>query len=737
MEQLAEASGVSARAISDVERGYSRAPQARTLAALADGLGLSEDDGAALLAAARQARSPGTGGRPRSGELPRGVSDFIGRGAELAMAREVAHRVGHGQAPVLVVHGQAGLGKTAFAVRVADDLRDDFPDGRFHLDLRGVDPAPLRVGEALRRLLRALDVHPSAIAGDDDERSAQLRAVLGERRCLLVFDNAGSEAQVRPLLPGDSPSLVVVTSRRALGGLEGVVRIELPTLAATESADLIRAIAAQAADPAAADAVASVSDLCGHLPLALRIAGTRLASRPQWTVPDMVDRLKDAERRLAALSAGDSGVASSFALSHAQLSSADAMMFRRLTHIPGPNFAPPLAAILTGTGPAEAEDRLEELVELGMLHPDGADRYRFHDLIRLYAADRLRAEETPAERAATERRMTDWLLKTAIVAGGWFEPERGELPDDWTDSVSLTSVERAGAWLRAETDNWLPAVHAAAADGRHQLVVDLADATYWYSNANDRWPGWYEVRKLADAAAAALPDQHQQARHRRHYAYTVAHIMGRPEAGADIAMEAYRLAEKVADLGEQSAALAVLQQAWQHLDRFDEAEWANRTAQELADRAGEHDQFVSCVFGLGYLLEMAGRHDEAIAQHRRALVEVERRPVSAQMRPYTEGHAWYGIAASQCSAGRWSESLLAADRALPMLIELDNAHMLAYLFIARGRAHAGLRHLAEARADLTHGIELFEGTPSAGAATNRQVVLARQTLAELDAAGEQ
>jgi len=478
--------------------------------------------------------------------------------------------------------------------------------------------------------------------------------------------------------------------------------------------------------------VESVSGLCGHLPLALRIAGTRLASRPQWTVAGLIDRLVDAERRLAALSAGDTGVASSFALSHAQLSPAAAILFRRLAHVPGADFAAPVAAVLSGTEPAEAEDRLEELVELGLLQPEGSDRYRFHDLIRLYAADRLRSEETPDERTATERRMTRWLLETTIVAGRWYQPDRGTLPDGWTDTVQLTTLEEAHAWLQAETDNWLGALRSAAADGRHQLVVDLSDATFWYSVTCAEWPGWYEVSRMGNAAAAELPDLHQRARQLRCYAWVLTHAMRRPEEGADLAMTAYRMAEEIGDLSEQIDALGVLGSAWGRLGRYEEAEWASRAERELAGRAGDHDQYVTSILGLGFLLERAGRPDEAVDEHQQAIAELERRPVSPQVIAYIRSHASYGIAAAHGSAARWPESLLAAERAMPMVTDIEDALVLGYLLIVRGRAHAGLGHTAAARADLTRGIELVDTVWPVGGPRDRIADLARETLAELD-----
>ncbi|MEU4564969.1 helix-turn-helix domain-containing protein [Actinoplanes sp. NPDC023936] len=411
MEQLSESSGVSVRAISDLERGHIRAPQPRTLTALSAALGMTTAEHQRLADDARALRMHTAGARPRLCEPPRAVTDFVGRAAELDLLRQVAAAgaKGGGPVPIVLVHGQPGIGKTALAVRGAALLRDGFPDGCLHLDLRGVDPEPADAGEVAGLLLRALAVSPRRIGAGIGERCSQLRAILRDRRCLLVLDNVADEAQLRPLLPGAGPGLVLVTSRRMLGGLEGVLRIALAPFAPAESAALLRAIAGQAADPAAADDVAALARLCGHLPLALRIAGTRLANRPAWTVGTLVARLADADRRLANLHTGDTGVAAAFALSHAQLSGAGRALFRRLAHVPEAGFTAPLAGVLAGYHPDDASDRLDELVELGLLQHEGADRYRFHDLIRLFARERLGVEEPAGTRAATRERMLRWL----------------------------------------------------------------------------------------------------------------------------------------------------------------------------------------------------------------------------------------------------------------------------------------------------------------------------------------
>lgn len=728
MEQLAEASGVSARAISDMERGHSRAAQTRTIAALADGLGLDPLQHEELAGIARESRSQTGAGRPRLCEMPRAVGDFVGRAAELAQATARADdRDEHTPAPVIVVHGQAGLGKTAFAVRLADELADRFPDGRFHLDLRGTDENPMPVGEALVRLLRACEVSPRRIAETDEERSSQLRAVLRERRCLLVLDNAGTEAQVRPLLPADGPGMAVVTSRRVLGGLPDVLRIALGPLSPDESAALLRGIADQAVDPAAAGEVASVAGFCGHLPLALRIAGTRLATRPAWTVANLAARLADADRRLAVLATGDTGVAAAFALSHAQLPEQAATLFRRLAHVPGVDFAAPIAAVLTGTGLPDAVDGLEQLVDLGLLQPEGADRYRFHDLIRLFAAERLRIEEPPGGRASTARRMRDWLLETAIVAGRWFEPGYGSLPEGWAGLVPLSCSEEADAWLQAETDNWLGALRQAAAAGDDQLVVDVAESMHWFSDRLVFWAGWYEVYGLSRTAAARLPDRGQELAHLNYFAWAATHTVRRPLEGAEIAMNAYELAVTLGDLRQQGWALQYAGTAWRFSrTELDRAYRAYREAMRLFDQIGDHDAYVQQFQGIGLLLMEDGRYDEAMEQFREAIREVAARPVALAPARGALAGAHTFMSETLVRAERWAEALEVAEIALPLVEQFASTTMTGQVHLTLARARIGLGMPAAARDHLVLALRMLgENLPE-------HIDLAREQLAAID-----
>ena len=310
MEELAEASGVSGRAIGDMERGRSLRPHRGTVAALAQGLRLDEAAHDGLLAAARAARpaaKTSLSAKASPYTLPRGVQDFVGRHAELAVLRALAQRAvdetepqeqGRRTAapPVTVVFGAPGSGKTTLAVRLAEEFVSSLPDGGFLLDMRGLEEQPLSAEEAVLRLLGAWDVQVAQLSAE--ERLALYHVTTAGMRAVLVLDNAGSEAQVRPLLPREGGVMVVVTSRRTLAGLEGVQRVELGPLTEQESTSLLRAVVSDGRVDAEPAAARSVTELCGHLPLALRVAANWAATRTNCSLQRLANRLADEERRL-------------------------------------------------------------------------------------------------------------------------------------------------------------------------------------------------------------------------------------------------------------------------------------------------------------------------------------------------------------------------------------------------------------------------------------------------------
>ncbi|WP_281395844.1 helix-turn-helix domain-containing protein [Nonomuraea endophytica] len=599
LEQLAEASGVSARTVSDMERGRSTGPQHRTVVALARALSLGEEDSQRLIDWAREGRLRDHWTRPTGlAELPRSVDDFTGRAAELAWADDFM-RAGDtpGAAGVALITGAAGLGKTTFAVRAAHVLRPNFTDGVLFVDLFGMSAQPLPAQDALTLLLRALGTTDRDMPPAPLERASLYRSLLRERRVLVVLDNAASEEQLRPLLPGGGSSRVLATSRRLLAGLEGVHRLSLGPLPPDEAAELLTGIVGRRGSSDGESAIGELAEFCAGLPLALRIVGNRLVSRPNWPVAEFADRLADEERRLDQFRAGDLKIATAFGMSYQQLASLSQQVFRRLSLVPGRDFDADLAAVLGGVPVADAWDALDDLVDLGLLQDSTSGRYRFHDLVRLFARDRLKEEEPAEDRDALAERMTAWLLQTATTAGRWFEPAyaRPDRPD-----THLSSPDEAERWLHENAGNWLGALRQAAASGLHSVVLDCAESMRWFSGRWMHWPYWQEVFTLGAEAATALDDPAYQAPQLTHLAQL--HMVPPPDPETML-----RYAVEALDLATKKGARPP-QLAWAHmhhgralmrLGRFGEAVEPVSEAARLFKTAGDVDVYCQCLGTIG------------------------------------------------------------------------------------------------------------------------------------------
>ncbi|GII77493.1 SARP family transcriptional regulator [Sphaerisporangium rufum] len=409
---------------------------------------------------------------PVRDELPRDVPDFIGREERLAavLAAIESHRA-------VSVDGMAGVGKTCLAVHAAHRLAADFPDGRLYVDLHGFTEGrpPLDPDSALRTLLAALDVPSDKVPQDGLERLAACwRSELARRRVLVVLDNAADAGQVRPLLPGAGPSATLITSRNRLVGLEEVPPVSLDVLSPAESAELL---ARAGGDPGGPDgrlardpaATAEVLRLCGHLPLALRLAGARLRHRPGWTMGVLAERM--------AGGAGDTGVDPAFAMSVRQLSRAQGRLFRLLGLLPGASFDEYVVAAVAGVPVLDARAALEELVDAHLVQQPVPDRHRLHDLVHRYARRAVAEQEPAAERERALGRVLDYYVHAAAAADAAMPfpaparpPAAGRAPDALP---RFAGKHAAFAWFVAEYGNLMAAIETAAAAGADTHVHEL------------------------------------------------------------------------------------------------------------------------------------------------------------------------------------------------------------------------------------------------------------------------
>ena len=493
-EELAERSGLTARSISNLERGQTRRPSRASAEFLARALALPEADAAKFVAAARgsapgvtaaqpagapgelalapgrddqtaadpaavassapRTGRPGTAGTGVTGaavpipaesaelpaQLPADIGNFTGRDLELRQLCDMLARPDPANDPpavlIVVIAGVAGLGKTTLAVHAAHLVRSFFPDGQLYADMSGTSSEPVAPGEVLARFLRDLGVDGDRVPAGDDERAGLYRTRLSGRRVLILLDDLKDAAQARPLLPGSSSCAVLVTTRNRTPSSLSSQFISLDTLSGPEALELFSQIAGEGRAAAEPEATGEILRACAGLPLAIKVCATRLATRSQWRVSTMATRLRDERRRLDELQLGDLEVRASFQVSYDSLHTgrqrADpARMFRLLGLWQAQKLSLPAAAALAGERETGAAAALETLVDANLLESPAPDWYQFHDLLHLFASELVQAEELEGgERHEAVARLLRWYLGTALSAAECLSPHRYRIPPD-------------------------------------------------------------------------------------------------------------------------------------------------------------------------------------------------------------------------------------------------------------------------------------------------------------------
>ncbi|MBD0695153.1 AfsR/SARP family transcriptional regulator [Streptomyces sp. CBMA123] len=581
----------------------------------------------AALLPPRTEPEPAAGPWQAPDQLPSGLPDFIGRAEELDTLADQLAGAGGRAVAVSALDGMGGVGKTALAVHLARQVRDRFPDGQLFADLRGADRTPPDPGAVLAGFLSALGIAPDEIPPATGERSALYRSALAGRRVLVVLDNAAAPEHVEPLLPGAAGCAVLITSRLRLTGLSGAHHLRLDTLPPAEALELLTRIVGADRVTAEPEAAEEVVRACGLLPLAVRIAASRLAADPALTLAALAEGLRH-EHRLAQLCDGERTVEATFALSYHRLDPELARAFRLLSLPEAPDLPLPCAAALLGRTEDETDRLLETLVDLNLLHSPRFGRYGFHDLVRDYARGRLAAEEPPAEHTAAADRFIDFCLATARnadLAARKAEPAELSLLDASVTAAGrpITDGAEAVRWMRDQAD-----VHAAA------IVLNCADPALPLDRAAE----------LADRMGAVLAERTQTG------------VIG------DLAGRLAQEAETRGERGPLALARYLRGTMLWHINRYTESEEEIRRAVDLCTDRQTERVLAKALINLGSNARIQGRYAEA-AEHAGRAAELFHRLGARR----AEGSALGEFAFSAAHTGRLPEAREAAERSARLM----------------------------------------------------------------------
>ncbi|MFE6613121.1 BTAD domain-containing putative transcriptional regulator [Amycolatopsis sp. NPDC057786] len=615
-------------------------------------------------------------------QLPAGIPDFVGRDALITdLLGELGKDDGRDTPPVLLLTGAGGVGKSSLAIRLAHRVAADYPDGRLFAALRGTTNEPRPPQAVLAGFLRAFGVPADEIPADVDECACLFRSLVHGRRVLLVLDDAAGEAQLRPLLPASGGCAVLVTSRFSLAGLELGRKVPVGLLPPEDAEALLSKFTEIDEDPVAAR---QVLDHCGGLPLALRIAGSRIGDRAGWRLADVAGELAVERRRLDWLRTGDLAVRGSLSLGYRQLTPDRQRQFRRLGLLPAADF-PVWAAALADDGDPEATSRaLEELRHRHMVQPvpraTGAPRYRVHDLLRAFAVEQVAAEAEQVRAATIERVLGGWLWLAEKAADrlprSVLRPEPGGAT---RTSLDETLVSEPVSWFRCELPALEAAVSHAAAAGLGELAWELAVVIASYFDHNGLYAEWSRCHRCALTAARASG-------------------CARGEA----------------------ALLRGIGQIDLYRDDFRAAGEALTESCRISERIGDPAGRARALTGLCVLARATGRPEESRATARRALALFRE---IGDVLGMAHAHTSYAVASAEL--GLLDEAEAALDEAGRLCAELKDPHRTALILRRRGQLYLRREDRRNAMSCLRRALELLDSLSDEICASRVRLDLAR------------
>lgn len=573
----------------------------------------------------------GPGPLPPPHQLPPVPAGFLNREAELELLDgllSVHVPAAPSRASTVVITGMPGVGKTSLALYWAERVREQFPDGHLYVNLHGYDAGqPAAAGQVLDNFLRALDVPLSKLPVDLEPLAALYRSVLHGRQALIILDNARTAEQIRPLLAPPSCT-VIITSRSRLSGLiirEGATRLTLNPLRPDHALRLVTSVISGSLVDSDSRAAAMLAEQCAYLPLALRIVAERVAM--STGIAALADEIVAERSQLNAfatvLDDESTEVRSVFSWSYHGLTPQAARMFRLLGLQAGPTFTSAAASALAAEPAADARRLLEVLADLNLVERAGRDRYRFHDLLRAYAAELAEAEETPDQRAEAIRRLVSSYLEGADAADRVLAPLRRHVLPDPAGMEAVPALfadyDTALAWCEAERENLIAAVSLAATAGHHDLAWKLPIALVTFFHLRK-----YRTNRLTTLSAAL-----ESARHigdQRGEAWSMLSMGGalidlhRPEQAITWYRRSLDQWQALGDPYRESQALNNLCEAYRSIGQLDQSlEYGNR-ALALAQERGNRRELAIRLLNVGTTCYDLGRFTEAADYSERAVI---------------------------------------------------------------------------------------------------------------------
>ncbi len=654
---------------------------------------------------------------PAPRQLPATVPNFACRAVESAVLTAALAEAGPGErARVMTITGVAGVGKTTLAVHWAHQVARCFPDGQLYVNLRGFDPSgpPVAAADAIRGFLAALSVPADMIPAAAEAQAGLYRSLLADKRMLVVLDNARDPAQVRPLLPGSAGCMVVVTSRTWLTGLvasEGARQLSLDVLDDAEAAELLTGRLGRRRTTAEPQALAELIRLCAGLPVALVIVAARAIAQQHLPLDSLATELRAARNRLDALATGDSAtdVRSVFSWSYLSLSAQAARMFRLVALHPGPVLSSEAAASLAGQPLPVTERALRELVGARLVDEPAPGRFTLHDLLREYAAERVKSTGTQASRRAALHRMLDHYLQTALAARSLIEPEQPTIePVLSTRGVTLGRLadrREAASWFEADHPVLMAAIKLAADLCFDRQAGQLSVALTGLLDRSARWEDLAACNSIALAAAQRAGDREAGAFALRGLGGAYARLGRYDHAHVQL----QRCLQQFTELGNidgQARAHLNLACLVHYMGDSERARTHAHRARELFELPGQQRA------GLAAALNTVGWFEAALGDREAGLAYCQRGLALAQEldNQVVAAATWDSLGFVRHLQGHYEAAVSCYQQAVALYADLGSVWNRADVLINLGETHLAAGALRVARDLWQEALEVFEQT---------------------------